>query len=78
MLLEGVNLMVVGMTTVFSFLTLLVIMLQISAKVFDSIGYRWPDPTIAPTRSAETPNTLGDVDVAVALAAIEAHRRRHG
>ena len=29
MLLEGVNLMVVGMTTVFSFLTLLVIVLQI-------------------------------------------------
>ena len=78
MLLEGVNLMVVGMTTVFSFLTLLVIVLQISAKVFDSIGHRWPDPTIATPRPAQAPKTLGDVGIAVALAAIEAHRRRHG
>ena len=78
MLLEGVNLMVVGMTTVFSFLTLLVIVLQISAKVFDSIGHRWPDPTIATPRPTQAPKTLGDVGIAVALAAIEAHRRRHG
>ena len=75
MLLEGVNLMAVGMMTVFSFLTLLVIVLQISARVFQSFGHRWPDPAIATTRSAQTPKTLGDVDVAVALAAIEAHRR---
>ena len=67
MLLEGVNLMVVRMTTVFSFLTLLVIVLQISAKVFDSIGHRWPDPTIATPRPAQAPKTLGDVGIAVAL-----------
>ena len=78
MLLEGVNLMVVGMTTVFSFLALLVIVLQISAKVFDSIGHRWPDPATAPPRPAQAPKTLGDVGIAVALAVIEAHRRRHG
>ena len=32
MLQEGINLMAVGMTTVFSFLTLLVIVLQISGR----------------------------------------------
>lgn len=73
MLLEGVNLMAVGMTTVFSFLTLLVIVLQISARVFASIGHRWPDPATAPSRSAPSAHR----DVAVAVAAIEAHRRRH-
>ena len=76
MLLEGVSLMAVGMTTVFSFLMLLVIVLQVSALVFQSLGHRWPDPAIAPTRSAQIPKTLGDIDVAVALSAIEAHRRR--
>ena len=70
MLLEGVNLMVVGMTAVFSFLTLLVVMLQISARVFESFGDRWPDAAAAPV-----PVARGDVEVAVVLAAIEAHRR---
>lgn len=74
MLLEGVNLMVVGMTAVFSFLTLLVVVLQISARVFESFGDRWPDPAIAPP-SEPTPISRRDSEVAVALAAIEAHRR---
>lgn len=75
MLEEGVNLMGVGMTTVFSFLALLVIVLQISARVFASIGHRWPDPPTAPSRLA--PSAQSDVEVVVAVAAIEAHRRRH-
>jgi sodium pump decarboxylase gamma subunit len=74
MLLEGVNLMVVGMTAVFGFLTLLVVVLQISARVFESFGDRWPDPAIAPP-SAPMPISRRDAEVAVALAAIEAHRR---
>lgn len=78
MLLEGVNLMVVGMATVFSFLALLVVVLQISAKVFDAIGHRWPDPVSATARPTQTPKTLRDATVAVALAAVVAHRRRHG
>ena len=77
MLLEGVNLMAVGMTTVFSFLTLLVIVLEISARVFQSFGHRWADPAVAQTPTSPTPGTGGDVEVAVALAVIEALRREH-
>ena len=54
MLLEGANLMAVGMTAVFSFLTLLVVVLQLSAWVFRSFGHRWPDPVIATTPSLAT------------------------
>lgn len=78
MLLEGVNLMVVGMATVFSFLALLVVVLQISAKVFAAVGHRWPDPVIATSRATQTQKTPRDATVAVALAAVVAHRRRHG
>ena len=77
MLLEGVNLMAVGMTTVFSFLALLVIVLEISARVFQSLGHRWPDPAVAQTHTNPMPSARGDIEVAVALAVIEAHRRRH-
>ena len=77
MLLEGVNLMAVGMTTVFSFLTLLVIVLEISARVFQSFGHRWPDPTATHSPTSPMPGTNGDVEVAIALAVVEAHRRRH-
>ena len=78
MLLEGVNLMVVGMATVFSFLALLVVVLQISAKVFAAVGHRWPDPASATSRPTQTPKTAIDATIAVALAAVVAHRRRHG
>jgi Na+-transporting methylmalonyl-CoA/oxaloacetate decarboxylase gamma subunit len=77
MLREGVHLMAVGMTTVFSFLALLVIVLEISARVFQSLSHRWPDPAIARTRTNPMPRERGDIEVAVALAVIEAHRRRH-
>jgi sodium pump decarboxylase gamma subunit len=77
MLLEGANLMAVGMTTVFSFLALLVIVLEISARVFQSFGHRWPDPAVAHTQANPMPSTRGEVEVAVALAVIEAHRRGH-
>ena len=77
MLPEGVNLMAVGMTTVFSFLALLVIVLEISARVFQSLGHRWPDLAIARTQTHPIPRERGDIEVAVALVVIEAHRRRH-
>ncbi len=76
MLQEGIDLMAVGMTTVFGFLTLLVVVLQLSARAFGSFGHRWPDPAIEPSRSEATPRALGNVEIAVAFAAIEAHRRQ--
>ena len=71
---EGVNLMAVGMTTVFGFLALLVVLLQLSARFFEKFGDRWPDSRVtsgAPEARVET-----DEAVAVVLAAVAAHRRK--
>ena len=76
MLLEGVNLMAVGMTAVFSFLTLMVVVLQLSAWVFRSFGHRWPDPVIATTPSLAGVTARRDSEVALVLAAVEDYRRR--
>ena len=79
MLTEGLSLMVVGMVTVFSFLTLLVVVLEVSARVFESYGHLWPEPVTdapAPTAPATAPNESRHAEIAVVLAAIEAHRRR--
>ena len=76
MLLEGVNLMVVGMTTVFSFLALLVIVLEVSARIFQ----RGTDAEVQPATVAMSPSgaspVRGSEEIAVVLAAVEAHRRR--
>ena len=73
MLFEGINLMVVGMTTVFSFLALLVIVMQVSARFFERFGDRWPDAAVATGDSDSTPGTQNE-EIAVVLAAITAHR----
>jgi len=75
MLFEGINLMVVGMTTVFSFLTLLVIVLQVSARFFERFGDRWPDATLTSEPAGSTPGTQSE-EIAVVLAAITAYRGR--
>ena len=75
MLFEGINLMVVGMTTVFSFLTLLVIVLQVSARFFERFGDRWPDATLTSEPAGSTPDTQSE-EIAVVLAAITEHRGR--
>ena len=73
MLFEGINLMVVGMTTVFSFLALLVIVMQVSARFFERFGDQWPDAAAATGDSDSTPGTQNE-EIAVVLAAITAHR----
>ena len=73
MLFEGINLMVVGMTTVFSFLALLVIVMQASARFFERFGDQWPDAAVATGRPDSTPGTQHE-EIAVILAAITAHR----
>ena len=75
MLFEGINLMVVGMTTVFSFLALLVIVLQVSARFFERFGDRWPDAALATESPDSTPSTQSE-EIAVVLAAITAYRGR--
>ena len=67
--------MVVGMTTVFSFLALLVIVLQVSARFFERFGDRWPDAALATAPPGSTPGTQSE-EIAVVLAAITAYRGR--
>ena len=75
MLFEGINLMVVGMTTVFSFLVLLVIVLQVSARFFERFGDRWPHASLTTEPAGATPGTQSE-EIAVVLAAITEHRGR--
>ncbi len=69
---EGLRLMVVGMTTVFAFLGLLVMCMHASAAFF-RVNAGWfaepaaPEPRL-PTASGD------DAEIAVVLAAIAAHR----
>ena len=81
---EGFELMVVGMGVVFSFLVLLVLLMQVSGALLN----RLPEPEPAPQRTGGNGNKNGNgtgqpgqskeasAKVAVALAA--AYRKRHG
>ena len=74
MLLEGVQLMGVGMTTVFAFLGLLVVAMHGSGAFFRANAHRFPDPpTPEPQPGAEIGNHS---EIAVVLAAVAAHRGR--
>ena len=66
--------MVVGMATVFGFLSILVGMMVVSAAFFESFAHLYPDPDPEPPRPEPTDDA--DVRIAVALAAIAAHRSR--
>lgn len=67
-MLEGVRLMAVGMTTVFAFLTLLVLAMQ----ALRAIGALFPDPPPSPAAGPTTKDD--DHDIAVILAVIAATR----
>ena len=73
MMMEGVRLMVVGMFTVFAFLTLLVGIMKASAAFFEANAHRFPEEEPAKPRAARSDD--GDVALAVALA--EAMRSSH-
>ena len=70
-LYEGFWLMVVGMVTVFGFLSTLVAMMTVSAALFESYAHLFPEPVTEPTRSTSSDD---DARIAVVLAAIAAHR----
>lgn len=74
-MLEGVQLMGIGMTTVFGFLGLLVLVMQGSAAFFRANAHLFPEPEVraAPKKAVEADN---DAEIAVVLAAIAAHRAR--
>jgi len=72
MLAEGLQLLLVGMATVFAFLTLLVGLMEGSARFFEAYGDRLSQPEAAqPSGGASDSHE----EIAVVLAAIEAHRR---
>lgn len=72
---QGLYLMAVGMGTVFAFLTLMVMVMNVAAKLFEHFG---TEPEAAAPQAA-TPAAVGDDerDIAVVLAAVEAWRRRN-
>ena len=74
-MLEGVQLMGIGMTTVFAFLGLLVLVMQGSAAFFRANAHLFPEPEKpAAPRPALPAND--QAEIAVVLAAIAAHRAR--
>lgn len=73
-LISGLSLMLVGMTTVFCFLTLLVICINISSKVINRF---WPE-TLISTESATQRNTSTDDEVVAAItSAVHQYRNKH-
>lgn len=69
MLIDGLGLMAVGMTTVFAFLGILVISMRVLARVADHF------PPVEPPEREVPPAETNDADIAVVLAAIEAWRQ---
>ena len=68
LLVESVTLLLVGMSTVFLFLALMVFILQLSASVFAA----WPeDEVVVPQSSATTTTEDPLIEIAIALAAIK-------
>ena len=72
MMMEGVRLMVVGMFTVFAFLTLLVGMMKASAVFFERFAHRFPEDE--PEESAAVRVGSRDEEIALVLAVAGAHR----
>lgn len=67
MIMDGLIITVVGMGTVFSFLTLLVFAMQISSKIVEMLNKIMPEEVTAPV-AVPSRNKATDDDVAVAIA----------
>jgi oxaloacetate decarboxylase (Na+ extruding) subunit gamma len=82
MMLEGLRLMALGMTMVFVFLALLVLLMHGSGRVLRSFGQRYPEPAALPAAvpavSPLAPASPSDdgARIAAAIAAIHRHRAR--
>lgn len=77
MMVEGVQLLLVGMTTVFAFLGLLVGTMMASAAFFQANAAWFPDPE-PPRARPPAPAADDAAEIAVILAAIAAHRAALG
>ncbi len=89
MIVEGLKLMVLGMTVVFSFLALLLILIQISSRLLHPLTLKEtqkppprrpsrPRPAPGPTAEAPAESTPHGRHLAVITAAVAAHRARSG
>ena len=67
---QGLVLLVIGMVTVFAFLVLLVVAMQLSAVFFKKFAHLFPEQAAAAVAPVANPA----VSIAVALAAIRAKR----
>jgi oxaloacetate decarboxylase (Na+ extruding) subunit gamma len=68
---QGLVLLVIGMATVFAFLVLLVIAMQLSAVFFKKFAHLFPEEVV---QTATAPAANPAAAIAVALAAIRAKR----
>lgn len=75
MIEEGVRLMLVGMFTVFAFLTLLVGIMKASAAFFEANAHRFPEDEPLAVKSRGANQSKNDEEIAVAIALAEAMRR---
>jgi len=81
LMLEGINLMAIGMGAVFTFLTLLVFTTTLMSKLVNKYAPPAPEPAAQPSAAAapsNQPNQVSDGQLlAVISAAIHRHRSRH-
>lgn len=68
---DGLMLMLIGMGTVFCFLTLLVICISLSSRILNRL---WPEEVPAPT---QVPAKQDDTLVAVITSAVHQYRKKH-
>lgn len=73
MIVDGVKLMVIGMGTVFVFLTLMVILMSLLSKVLAPFAHIFEQETAAPKRSASKES--GKDVIAAIAAAIHMHEK---
>jgi oxaloacetate decarboxylase (Na+ extruding) subunit gamma len=78
MMLDGLRLMALGMTMVFVFLALLVLLMYSSARFLRAFAQRFPEPAVelpAP-RAPAAPAADDGARVAATIAALHRHRAR--
>lgn len=73
-LMSGLSLMLVGMSTVFCFLTLLVFCINISSKVINRF---WPEALPSTAPSTQRGATADDEVIAVITSAVHQYRNNH-
>ncbi|HEY9030061.1 MAG TPA: OadG family protein [Kangiella sp.] len=73
-LISGLSLMLVGMTTVFCFLLLLVFCINISSKVINRF---WPEALSSIEASTQSSQSTDDEVVAAITSAVHQYRNKH-